>query len=165
MSVDVFFLKFSPLETGRCTRTSLGSGVELCRFEALRVLRPAFGGFSSSFSGGFHKWQSPKWLVYDGKSQSKLDDLRVPFLIPPFQETSIFCASRLTAPPCRTSRCITVTQPPRCHTAAGCMSCICLCTYGPIWRNYAAQQLVAASEFVQKWGIPTKWEFVAWLFS
>ena len=62
-------------------------------------------------------------------------------------------------------QCITVTQPPRCHTAAGCMSCVCLCTYGPIWRNYAAQQLVAASEFVQKWGIPTKWEFVAWLFS
>jgi hypothetical protein len=93
----VFFLKFSPLETGRCTRTSLGSGVELCRFEALRMLRPAFGGFSSSFSGGFHEWQSPKWLVYDGKSQSKMDDLRVPFLVPPFLETSIFCASRLTA--------------------------------------------------------------------
>ena len=30
---------------------------------------------------------TPKWMVYTGKSQSKMDDLGVP----PFQETSICC--------------------------------------------------------------------------
>jgi len=35
---------------------------------------------------GFHKWGNPKWMVYNGKSQSKMDDLR----IPPFIETSTY---------------------------------------------------------------------------
>jgi hypothetical protein len=36
--------------------------------------------------GGFHKWgHHNSWMVYHGKSQTKMDDLGVP----PFQETSI----------------------------------------------------------------------------
>jgi len=35
-------------------------------------------------NGDFHEWGFPKWLVYNGKSQSKIDDLGVP----PSQETS-----------------------------------------------------------------------------
>ena len=40
--------------------------------------------FVSSY-GGFHKWWYPNsWMVYNGKSENKMDDLGVP----PFQETS-----------------------------------------------------------------------------
>ena len=35
--------------------------------------------------GGFHKWGVPKMMVYNGKSQPKMDDLGVP----PFMETPI----------------------------------------------------------------------------
>ena len=37
--------------------------------------------------GGFHKWRIPNsWLVYNGKTENKIDNLRVP----PFQGTSIW---------------------------------------------------------------------------
>ena len=40
------------------------------------------GGASN---GGFHKWRYPhSWMVYSGKSPSKMDDLGVP----PFMESS-----------------------------------------------------------------------------
>ena len=32
-----------------------------------------FGG--KPLTGGFQKWGTPKWLVYDGKSQTKMNDL------------------------------------------------------------------------------------------
>jgi hypothetical protein len=36
---------------------------------------------------GFHKWGIPSsWMVYNGKSENKMDDLGVP----PFLETSIY---------------------------------------------------------------------------
>ena len=28
--------------------------------------------------GGFHQWGYPKWMIYNGKSQQKMDDLGVP---------------------------------------------------------------------------------------
>ena len=36
--------------------------------------------------GGFHKWGTPKWMVYRGKPQLKMDELGVPL----FEETPIW---------------------------------------------------------------------------